>query len=202
MSKTSTLKYLNIAEMKPNTTEKLCPVCKKQNDENAKVCRHCGARLGELSTGYVAVPESSVYAPAGQMESFIEIDSIPAEGIGIQVAGETKPLYVPIDWELIIGRKMEASSTQELINIKMKGKPDSEAFLDLSEMHAGTMGVSRRHVMIRRTISGYEVTDLSSRNGTWLNGQRLVPNRAYSLSSGSSLRIGNMRLLIMYHPKR
>ncbi len=184
--------------MKSNTTETLCPVCNKENKGNATVCRHCGALLEEVSTRYVGLPDSSFTTPPKQMETSIDVDLIPEGGIGIQVAGETKPLYVSITWELIIGRKREATSIQELYSIKLNKEPDSETFLDLSDMHAGTLGVSRRHALIRRTVSGYEVTDLSSRNGSWLNGQRLVPNRPYPLANKSQLRIGNMRLLILY----
>lgn len=194
----STLKNWIYTEMKSNTTEKLCPVCNKENKDDATVCRHCGALLEEVSTRYMGIPDSSLTTPPKQMETSIDVDLIPEGGIGIQVAGETKPLYVSITWELIIGRKREATSIQELYSIKLNEEPDSEAFLDLSDMHAGTLGVSRRHAMIRRTVSGYEVTDLSSRNGSWLNGQRLVPNRPYPLANHSQLRIGNMRLLILY----
>ena len=185
-------------ESKLNATQKICPTCNKENEEHATVCKHCGAKLDEISTKYVGVSDPSINAPAWQKESSIDVELMPEEGIGIQVAGETKPIYVPISWELIIGRKMDATSTQELLNIGKMKAAQAPDFLDLSPMHASTLGVSRRHIMIRRTLSGYEVTDLSSRNGSWLNGERLVPNKPYPLHSGSQLLIGRMRLLIMY----
>ena len=184
-----------------NTAAKLCPVCNTENKEKATVCGQCGARLEEISTKFVGMPEPSA-APISDMKVFIDADKIPEGGIGVQVAGETKPIYMPISWELIIGRKREAVSTDELININSKTKVEAESLLDLSEMHAGTLGVSRRHVMIRRTVSGYEITDLSSRNGTWLNGHRLAPNKSYTLPNNSQLRLANMRLLIMYRPAK
>jgi len=94
---------------------------------------------------------------------------------------------VQIPRELILGRP-EA------------GEADSEEVLDLSAHNAIGLGVSRRHAMIRRTRTGFEVIDLSSRNGTWLNAERLIPDKAYPFASGSQLRIGQMRLLIVYHP--
>lgn len=172
------------------STGKFCRVCNNENEDTALVCRHCGARLDEISTGYIAIPEYSeghVSVPAPQMESFIDVELIPEDGIGVQVAGETKALYVSISGEIVIGRTSD-------------GAPAPEAFLDLASLNAGTMGVSRRHVTIRRTTSGYEVIDLSSRNGSWLNAERLVPNKPYPLANGSQLRIGNMRLLIAYRP--
>lgn len=124
-----------------------------------------------------------VIAPARNVDSFIDVELIPENGIGIHVAGGFEAYYVAINKELILGRQADTTS---------------ESALDLSEMGAYGMGVSRRHAMIRRTASGYEVIDLSSGNGTWLNAERLVPNKPYSFPSGSQLRMGQMRLLIVY----
>jgi hypothetical protein len=171
--------------MRLNPSQKLCPNCNNENEENASICRHCGAWLEDNPTKLVASLDKAE-ASSLQMESFIDAESIPEDGIGIHVAGETRPLYVPISWQLIIGRTREDISA-------------SQAFLDLTDMNAAAMGVSRRHAMIRRNTSGYEITDLSSTNGTWLNDEKLVPNKPYPFASGSQLRIGNMRLLVIYH---
>lgn len=173
-----------------NASVKVCPTCKSENKFEASACYHCGAQLEEVSTQFVARPESfdeRSSTLSTQIESFINVELIPKEGIGIHIAGEITPLYIPFSKELVIGRAMEATSA-------------SETLLDLSEQNAGTLGVSRRHAKIQRTASGYEVMDLSSRNGSWLNAERLIPNRPYPFASGSQLRIGNMRMLIAYHP--
>jgi pSer/pThr/pTyr-binding forkhead associated (FHA) protein len=72
--------------------------------------------------------------------------------------------------------------------------------LDLAPVGGYSRGVSRRHVFIKRTEQGYEVIDLGSVNGTWLNGQRLVPHKSYPLASRSHLRLGSMRLFVIYRP--
>lgn len=174
--------------MKVNTPGKICPICNNENEENASVCRHCGAWLEENPTKFVASldqDDEHANASALQMESFLDAESIPEDGIGIHVEGEPRPLYVPIYWQLIIGRTREDTSA-------------SQAFLDLSSMNAAAKGVSRRHAMIRRHTSGYEITDLSSTNGTWLNDEKLVPNKPYPFASGSQIRIGKLRLLVIY----
>jgi hypothetical protein len=173
--------------MKLNTSEKRCSICGNENEDTASVCSHCGASLEENPTRIVAIPEhigGQANAPAEPVESFIDVALIPEGGVGIYVAGAFKPYYVYIYKELIIGRTAEATL---------------EATLDLSDLDGFNTGVSRRHAMIRRTDSGFEVLDLSSRNGTWLNAERLVPNKPYPFASGSQLRIGQMRLLVMYH---
>jgi transcriptional regulator with AAA-type ATPase domain len=55
--------------------------------------------------------------------------------------------------------------------------------------------ISRRHVRISSVESGYEVADLGSRNGTWVNGRRLTGELA--TPAGSLVRIGGALLLLV-----
>lgn len=50
--------------------------------------------------------------------------------------------------------------------------------------------VSRKHAQLACTLTDVQVTDLNSSNGTFLNGQKLTPGLAYSLSPGDVLKIG------------
>lgn len=161
-----------------------CPVCKGENDATAVECRNCGALLNDFPTDVVAVPDVD-NMPVKNMESFIDSSLIPDGGIGIHIPGAPKAYYLHVYKELIIGRPADATF---------------DSVLDLSELGAYAMGVSRRHVMLQRSKTGFEVVDLDSRNGSWLNGERLAPHKPYPLASGAELRLGKMRLLIVYHP--
>jgi hypothetical protein len=93
------------------------------------------------------------------------------------------PLYVPMQIELIIGRADRESGWS----------PD----IDLTQ-HGGSSatGVSRRHV--RLIWNGdWQIEDLGSVNGTYLNHRRLKPGEALPLLPGSIIQIG--RLYIVYH---
>ena len=116
-------------------------------------------------------------------DSFIDRSLIPEDGIAIYAAGTLKPYYLHIPGEYIIGRKDDEKL---------------EHFLDLSEIDGYNMGVSRRHLMIRNIENGYEITDLASTNGTWMNEERLVPNKPYLLMNGAQVRLGRLRLLVTY----
>jgi len=70
--------------------------------------------------------------------------------------------------------------------------------VDLVNYDAFGHGVSRRHARIRRIPTGYEIIDLESTNGTWINEQRLIPNKPYPLTSGDLLRLGRMRMYAMF----
>ncbi|MDX1377505.1 MAG: FHA domain-containing protein [Anaerolineales bacterium] len=115
----------------------------------------------------------------------LDIDEaiIPSNGMAVYFEGTTKPVEIIKHPEFVIGRKVVATS---------------EAFLDLSDFDGFKMGLSRRHAMIKRTDSGYEIIDLSSTNGTWLNDERLVPYSTYPLASGSRLRLSRIRLVVYY----
>ena len=54
--------------------------------------------------------------------------------------------------------------------------------------------VSRLHAVVRRVGSGWSIRDLSSRNGTFVNGERIVTERP--LRSGDEIRLGSVRLSI------
>jgi len=172
-----------------NASKNLCPACGNKNDESATICINCGSQLEEAPTKLVSISEKSdrqSKSTPEHMGASIDISLIPADGIGIYVAGEIEPIYVQIYKDLIVGRPVDATL---------------EAVLDFTSLNGANLGVSKRHAMIRRTASGYEVLDLGSRNGTWLNSERLVPNKPYPLPSGSQLRLGKMSILVMYHPR-
>lgn len=168
--------------------EKFCPVCKNKNERSAIVCIHCGALFehdrqdSAATTRNAEVPDE---ISAKILDAPIESALIPDDGIAVYAAGTSKPVYLRFDRELIFGRKSD----------DMLDKP----LLDLTDLGGYQTGISRQHAMIRRTESGYEIVDLASTNGSWLNDERLTPNKPYPLPSGSQLRFGRMRLLILYH---
>jgi len=166
-----------------DSPEKFCPNCQNKNEIEAIVCIHCGASLDENNYSTIKNDEIKVDYSKTPQELQADESTIPNNGIAIFFAEQTKPFVIRTDEEIIIGRR----ATQQLASL-----------LDLSDFDGYAMGVSRRHAMIRQAKSGYEVIDLSSSNGTWLNGVRLVPNKPYSLPSGSRLRLSRIRLFVFY----
>jgi pSer/pThr/pTyr-binding forkhead associated (FHA) protein len=66
--------------------------------------------------------------------------------------------------------------------------PDSGVFLD-------DVTVSRRHAEIRRTMSGFEVVDVGSLNGTYVNGSRIERS---PLADGDQLQVGKYKVVVVY----
>ncbi|MBK6710801.1 MAG: protein kinase [Chloroflexi bacterium] len=55
-------------------------------------------------------------------------------------------------------------------------------------------GVSRRHARLEKTAVGWQVIDLGSTNGTFLEGSKLLPDVAENWAAGETLRIGSFHL--------
>ncbi|MBN2472053.1 MAG: FHA domain-containing protein, partial [Anaerolineae bacterium] len=71
-------------------------------------------------------------------------------------------------------------------------KPD----LDLTPFNGMDRGVSRRHAVLVANGDRLEIVDLSSTNGTFINGQRLAPFKPYRLRQGDELHLGEIRMVL------
>jgi hypothetical protein len=152
---------------------KFCPICKLGIDANSIVCRHCGTTL-DLS-------------PPGGVEQSNDLTARlpnPLAGLAVYPVGTNSPIAVTEDKEFVLGRETGEGS---------------EKIIDLSSLDGFAMGVSRRHAKIRAAENGYRIIDLNSSNGTWLNGQILVPTIANNLPSGSNVQLGYLKLVVIYN---
>jgi pSer/pThr/pTyr-binding forkhead associated (FHA) protein len=115
----------------------------------------------------VTVPIDS---PAEEVE--IELDELPP-GVGMLVVtrGPNSGSRYALDEPLVTAGR----------------HPDSMIFLD-------DITVSRRHAEVRRIEGGYQVTDVGSLNGTYLNRERV---ETAVLSDGDEVQIGTFKLLFL-----
>jgi hypothetical protein len=173
-----------------NIAENICPACKESNELEAIVCEHCGVLLEDpfmdpgARTKKTHIP---IVVPESLKDWSIDEEAVPEKGIAVYIEGEFNPAYIDSGGEFVIGRRSEPASDIP------------EGLFDLSPLGGYGGGISRRHAVIRWTEHGYEILDLGSINGTWLNHERLAPHKSYRLPSGSHLRLGSMRLLVRYH---
>ncbi len=147
-----------------------CPQCGHPNPLGAKFCSSCGAPLDDgehHTTMSVTVPVDSAME-----EVEIELDELPP-GVGMLVVtrGPNSGSKYALDEPLITAGR----------------HPDSMIFLD-------DITVSRRHAEVRQVAGGYEVTDVGSLNGTYLNRERVESAR---LDDGDELQIGTFKLLFI-----
>jgi FHA domain len=159
------------------------------------VCRTCGlvylpgttlcARCGRcLTDDYETFPVdfellAEEYMKRQQGKAFLP----ERDALSFIVDGE--PLTVPPLKSAIIGRVNGDEETTP---------PD----IDLTPFKAAQKGVSRYHASIKRNGPMLYLTDLQSRNGTWLNGKRLVGTEERLLRDGDTVRLGRLLALIRF----
>jgi len=74
--------------------------------------------------------------------------------------------------------------------------------LNLIPFRAIEHGVSRRHARIKHTDSSWWVEDMGSSNGTWLDGEQLVPNQPRCARANSHLLLAQLECYLILPPDR
>ena len=173
-----------------------CPACKMRNEKGTIVCSFCNTPLnddrqktrilhhpqeatGELSNTF----DEYLGAPPISRERFMDFE-IPSKGIILINLEDGQPVAMQEEKAFILGRvSAEIETPEPLVDLTSLG-------IDY--------GISRVHALIRQTKKGYQITDLDSSNGTWLENDRLVPQKPYDVDSGDRIRIGRLNVLIFY----
>ena len=150
-----------------------CTNCGHKNPEGSNFCSSCGSSLVEGQGHDTTV----TFAPA-ELETDLdeEVHISPEElegGRGV----------------LIVKRGPNAGS-KFFLDSDATGigrHPESDIFLD-------DITVSRKHSEIRRTGSGFELHDVGSLNGTYVNRERV--ERA-DLRTGDEVQVGKFKLVFL-----
>jgi len=169
---------------------KSCPVCGYKNELTAATCRSCGSPLEVVPEGRTTT--KPVKGRRGKSEQPLQTPveppqkraRAPKEGISLFVEGFDAPIDIRTEREFVLGRKVTGALDENLVDLRPFGGYES--------------GVSRRHARIRKKEGGYEILDLGSTNGTWLDQYLLLPEKPYPLESGTQIRLGRLRLLILF----
>jgi hypothetical protein len=167
---------------------KFCPVCKLPNSGDATFCQHCGALLIKDSQNAQTTRRvgDSFELTDEIKEQVITGHAPPAVGLSLFLLNNGEPIALRVDQEFVLGRGEN---------------PNSEPMVDLTNYEGFVTGVSRRHAMIKAVDDKYMLIDFNSSNGTWLNGERLVPHKPHDLPSGSVIQLGRLKLVVVFsHP--
>lgn len=154
-----------------------CNNCGHRNPAGANFCSSCGAVLegpGEDVTITFFPTE-----PTDPTE--------PATEPATEADGPLEPLHLHVGTAALVVRRGPAAGSRYLLDeaVTTLGRhPDSGIFLD-------DVTVSRRHAEVLRTDDGYEVRDLGSLNGTYLNRERVDRT---PLANGDELQVGSFKL--------
>lgn len=165
-------------------TLKTCPNCARENEDSALICTYCGALLTELEpTGTHVLGDTDFE------------DGIPRWGTArfndrmnlVLRLRESRATFVydaNAITELMIGRFDPAS----------RSVPD----VDLNDYGGADKGVSRKHASIVRRDGALALVDKGGANGTFLNGNRLIPHQPRILRDGDDIRLGHLVLQVKF----
>jgi pSer/pThr/pTyr-binding forkhead associated (FHA) protein len=152
-----------------------CNQCGHRNPEGSNFCSSCGAVLERPSE---AEPTTITLAP---VESAGEVSD---EDVVVSVGD------FPADAGLLVVKRGPNAGSRYLLaagTTSIGRHPDSDIFLD-------DVTVSRRHAEVTRSAEAFEVRDVGSLNGTYLNRQRIDVG---ALHHGDEVQIGKFRLVFL-----
>lgn len=158
---------------------KVCVVCNQMNPPGTKECLKCTAPLRVSATVLLS---GQVRQQISQQSQITQGEMAPGT-IGLHFVGRKKPLVIPIDDTLILGR----DAGDGVANL-----------VDLTRYRAGLLGVSRQHAAIHAGDNGYVIEDLNSTNGTWVNETPLKPETPFALANGDNIRLGELIIYLYF----
>jgi pSer/pThr/pTyr-binding forkhead associated (FHA) protein len=146
-----------------------CNNCGHRNPSGSNFCSSCGAPLEQRDDRTITFQPVDATGETADEEVSVALDEVP-EGTGV----------------LVVKRGPNAGSRFLLdADVTTAGRhPDSDIFLD-------DITVSRRHVELVRSGTGYLVRDVGSLNGTYLNRERIDES---AIANGDELQIGKFKL--------
>lgn len=163
-----------------------CSHCNSQQLAGTIFCSECGASLQPSPSRRETTAALNKAAAAGP--STVEELAPPAAAapartaptVCLVVINSGRRIVVDGGQELLVGRKDNQRGIYPDVDLGLDGGYDA--------------GVSRRHALIAPGPGGFTLEDLSSANGTFVNGQRLQPQAPAPLRNGDELKFGTLIL--------
>jgi pSer/pThr/pTyr-binding forkhead associated (FHA) protein len=145
-----------------------CPVCAAEVKPDDLICFTCGANLPRSR------PDEDPPVPATIMQEYLRREEVTTGFIStavLRLAFPTGNVEVPAGTSLLLGR----DPAESLV---------AAAF-------SGFDNVSRQHATVTVDDSGHAtIRDEHSTNGTFVNGDRVLPGTAVRLADGDTVRLG------------
>lgn len=162
-----------------------CPWCKRPIEPTVSECPYCGLPIKVSPKGTTRALGNTDTEPGTPRWGSAKVDS------------RTNLIIKVRDQDAVFAFDAATISTLKLGRLN----PDTGEMpeIDLTECGAIEKGVSRQHAeIVRREGGAIHVVDKGSDNGTYLNGQRMIPNQARILRDGDELRLGFLVLNVRF----
>ncbi len=169
-----------------------CLTCGTSNLESSQYCDECGTSLANATTSNVTENSKNQKSSATSIGIPLIIEE-HGSGKDISVINneeskQTKAKLI-IERGNAVGTEFNVKNDESYIG---RWDADNGIFPDIDlDVHDPEAKVSRRHARIFNERGTYQIEDLGSTNGTFVNrGRRLIPGNPHLLSDGDEIIVG------------
>ena len=169
----------------------ICPNCKHEEFDGTLFCSECRVRLWNEALGD---DTANIGRDVGQTDRIgtanleHEYPAPPSGQIFIRIHGVGTSMVLTGKVEYVLGRKDPRTSSI----------PD----VDFGPFGGQQMGVSRHHARLQYGTDGVSIVDLSSTNGTLVNGKIISPNEPRRIRNGDDIRLGKLAFSVYFAEKK
>lgn len=158
----------------------ICEHCHHKNPIGELFCQECGKSLVGLKVS-ATVPTRTINT---------DLDEVSAKSTwGSATVGRTMSILFHISES---SEPVVLSPTKRITLGRADSNNENNPDVDLVPYGALEKGVSRQHAAIELNEDTLLLFDVGSSNGTYLNGQRLLPNQPRVLRDGDEVRLGKL----------
>jgi hypothetical protein len=164
-----------------------CTNCGHQNPSDSRFCASCGAALSRA--GRPAQDSDHVMETTSTI-SVSGLEALDPDAPELDAQHEAVVAALPPDAALLVVKRGPNAGSRFLLDtdVTTAGRhPESDIFLD-------DVTVSRRHAEFHRSGATFQLRDVGSLNGTYLNRARI--DQA-TLAGGDEVQIGKFRLVFL-----
>lgn len=184
-----------------------CPRCGELNRPGVILCEACGANL---STGERTSLSTRIISQNPGDGSALDVPISGAETLDVRAFHKTSRAGTSVfEHDMLLRIQVEGSNPPLLLRLTQGhpltfGRRDGSVGhvdVDMSPYDAYAHGMSRRHAALELVNKRLEIWDLSSSNGTYLNGTKLDPEQRHQLRDGDEVRFGQMVIRMFFQQK-
>jgi hypothetical protein len=163
----------------------ICPNCQSKEMSGSIYCSKCGAQLVDtnIATRKIQTAETRMDFANDSKKTQPPMPTHLTSWISLNLVESGQILPLADRTEFTLGRSAE---NQPIV-------PD----VDLAPYNAYANGVSRLHAVLRLIKNSIIIMDLGSSNGTYLNGNRLVPYVETTVKHGDAINLGKLKLQVL-----
>jgi hypothetical protein len=158
-----------------------CPTCQQTYLLETLICPRCG------KFGFDTEKTANFSGVMKELAAFVK-----------QPVGDAFAVQRPIVFE-VNGERLELPSASMLVVGRASKVPsDRQPDVNLNAFDAEALGVSRQHIKIVRAHDLTYLSDMGSKNGTFLNTRRLALGTQRILRDRDELRLGHLKIKVRF----